>query len=99
MTASAEGEALVQSGMTSHSVQFHGPVNMVNSQVSSGGGNTQIVRTSLEHLSSVVEASSATEAQKAEAKGLLSRIAAHPIFTAVLAGAAEAVVSSALKKQ
>ena len=59
-----------------------------------GDNNTQNIVAAVQQLSAAIEASSASEAEKTEAKGLLQEIVEHPVFTALLGAAAGSVMNS-----
>ena len=67
-------------------VQNH-TYNISNStNVAIGNNNEQVVKNSVDELLKLIEASSGTKEEKAEAKGLLRRFLEHPLLTSVAGG-------------
>lgn len=66
-----------------------------SSNFQAGSNNTQnITQTSIEALIQQIDASAATPEQKREAKGLLAQLLEHPIFTSIVGGAVEGLMTN-----
>ena len=87
---SARGVDVVETGaspdlridfMPSQTIHITGSNNIV------GNHNQQTVQNSVQELAKVIDSSSATPEEKAEAKGLLKKFLEHPLLSAVAGGA------------
>ena len=62
-------------------------INIHGGHVQIGNHNRQEITTSIETLNNLINSSQATTEQKEEAKGLLRKLAEHPLITALAGGA------------
>lgn len=62
-------------------------INIHGGNVQIGNHNRQEITNSIETLNNLINSSQGTNEQKAEAKSLLSKLAEHPLITAIAGGA------------
>lgn len=62
-------------------------INVNGNNVQIGNNNNQNISTTINALNDIIEKSSGSETEKAEAKGLLRKFATHPLVCAIAGGA------------
>ncbi|EAO3107320.1 hypothetical protein E3I62_15400 [Salmonella enterica] len=75
------GPKKVQPSVSSQQINIHG------GNVQIGDHNRQEITNSIETLNNLINSSQGTPQQKEEAKGLLRKLAEHPLLTAIAGGA------------